>query len=225
MRTVTSDGTHIRSLREAKGWTQEEFAEATKYSVRTIQRIEASEDLPIYTLKRIADVLGVDLQAMTQQGIPYNDKSVKRLQLIESSEKLATVVVVLPNAELKNYLPEAFQQAIQIAQEMLPSERIIYIVGVEPGDSIRITLKMIAEDRHRFRSGFTSLKKKAGKLLRERLVITNAYARVYSKLNLFDEWHNDLRTRFETIGTNILWEALQILWTMTWAEVEEPGRE
>lgn len=54
-------GQKIKDLRIKKGMTQEELAEKTELSVRTIQRIENGEvDPRSYTLQAIASVLDVD---------------------------------------------------------------------------------------------------------------------------------------------------------------------
>jgi len=63
-------GTKIKELRLLKGLTQEELADKTGLSVRTIQRIESGEvDPRTYTLNALADALGVDLEAFTSQKI------------------------------------------------------------------------------------------------------------------------------------------------------------
>lgn len=59
-------GIKIRELRLLKGLTQEELAEKTGLSVRTIQRIENGEvDPRTYTLSALANALGVDLEEFT----------------------------------------------------------------------------------------------------------------------------------------------------------------
>jgi len=58
-------GQEIKKLRLDKGMTQEELAEKTKLSVRTIQRIENGEvDPRAYTLQTIASALNVDFEVL-----------------------------------------------------------------------------------------------------------------------------------------------------------------
>ncbi len=58
-------GELIRYLRFKKGMTQEELAEKTDISVRTIQRIENGEvDPRSYTLQRIASALEIDYKEL-----------------------------------------------------------------------------------------------------------------------------------------------------------------
>ncbi|GAB3568084.1 hypothetical protein GCM10027578_20140 [Spirosoma luteolum] len=53
-------GPQLTALRKQAGITQEELAERTQVTVRTIQRIERGESIPrAFTLKRIATALGV----------------------------------------------------------------------------------------------------------------------------------------------------------------------
>ncbi len=62
-------GLIIKELRIKKGFTQEDLAERTELSVRTIQRIENGEvDPRAYTLQMIAKALDVDYSL-------FNDKS------------------------------------------------------------------------------------------------------------------------------------------------------
>ena len=49
----------IAETRRAKGWTQDQMAEALGTATRALQRIEAGQNLTLYTLARIASVLGV----------------------------------------------------------------------------------------------------------------------------------------------------------------------
>lgn len=55
----------IIHFRKLKGITQETLAEITGLNVRTIQRIESGEvDPRLYTLKSIADALGVNMEEL-----------------------------------------------------------------------------------------------------------------------------------------------------------------
>lgn len=63
-------GQKIKELRILKGLTQEDLAEKTNLSVRTIQRIESGDvDPRTYTLNLLAEALGVDLEEFTREKI------------------------------------------------------------------------------------------------------------------------------------------------------------
>jgi transcriptional regulator with XRE-family HTH domain len=49
----------IAETRRARGFTQETFAEALGTATRNVRRIEAGQNLTLFTLARIATVLGV----------------------------------------------------------------------------------------------------------------------------------------------------------------------
>lgn len=75
----------IAKARKLKGFTQEELADKTNVTVRTIQRIENGESLPrAYTLKSIATALEMDYEDLIQQNSVetnspiINDKDEKR---------------------------------------------------------------------------------------------------------------------------------------------------
>src|SRR5687768_3440176 len=60
--TIAKKIIHFRKL---KGMTQETLSELTGLNVRTIQRIESGEvDPRLYTLKAIADALGINLEEL-----------------------------------------------------------------------------------------------------------------------------------------------------------------
>jgi len=68
-------GFRIQELRKQKGMTQEDLAEKTGLSVRTIQRIESGEvDPRSYTLNQIAEALGVDITDLTSEKEPEHGK-------------------------------------------------------------------------------------------------------------------------------------------------------
>lgn len=70
-------GQEIRKLRQQKGITQEELAERTNLSVRTIQRIENGEvDPRAYTLQTIASALDVDFEVLNQIRDEENSQAV-----------------------------------------------------------------------------------------------------------------------------------------------------
>lgn len=55
----------VKSGRLSKGLTQKELSEQTHISVRSIQRIENAELIPrSYTLKTIADALGISFESL-----------------------------------------------------------------------------------------------------------------------------------------------------------------
>ena len=75
---------NIKTLREQKHLTQEELAQQSGLSIRTIQRIEAGQKPKGHTAKILAKTLGVDLSSLTaseQQTETINYSLVKRINL------------------------------------------------------------------------------------------------------------------------------------------------
>lgn len=58
----------LREARQARGWSQEELAERTGLSVRTIQRIEGGGRPGLASTRLLADALGVDVAELTTSG-------------------------------------------------------------------------------------------------------------------------------------------------------------
>ena len=69
-------GKLVKELRIKKGMTQEELADLTELSARTIQRIENGEvDPRAYTLQMIAKALEVDFSIFTENESTENEDS------------------------------------------------------------------------------------------------------------------------------------------------------
>lgn len=66
----------VRKLRLQRGWSQEQLAQLSGLSVRTIQRIERGQTAGLESLKSIAAVLEVDLVTLTENGAEKMDKAV-----------------------------------------------------------------------------------------------------------------------------------------------------
>nr|WP_321237463.1 helix-turn-helix domain-containing protein [uncultured Psychroserpens sp.] len=74
----------IKTIRELKHLTQEELAEQSGLSVRTIQRIEAGQEPKGHTAKVLSKTLGLDLNSLSGQKFPeesINYTLVKRINL------------------------------------------------------------------------------------------------------------------------------------------------
>lgn len=59
-------GHRVRELRQAKGWTQEDFAEKLEIEGREVRRIEAGRNLTIRALLRLADALSTNIPDLFQ---------------------------------------------------------------------------------------------------------------------------------------------------------------
>lgn len=74
-------GEFIKQLRIKKGLTQEELADKTEISVRTIQRIESGDvDPRIFTLQSIADALGIEYEELISVEENDNINSVDKFE-------------------------------------------------------------------------------------------------------------------------------------------------
>ncbi|BFM13413.1 2TM domain-containing protein [Simiduia litorea] len=69
----------IRKLRLQKGWSQEQLAELSGLSVRTIQRIERGQTAGLETLKSLAAVFDVELSTLQPEATPMSDRNDTKL--------------------------------------------------------------------------------------------------------------------------------------------------
>jgi transcriptional regulator with XRE-family HTH domain len=63
-------GIIVRKLRLQRGWTQDQLAEFTGISVRSVQRIERGAEASLESLKALAAVFEVDLSTLQDGAIP-----------------------------------------------------------------------------------------------------------------------------------------------------------
>jgi XRE family transcriptional regulator, regulator of sulfur utilization len=63
-------GISVRKLRLQRGWTQDQLAEFTGISVRSVQRIERGAEASLESLKALAAVFEVDLSTLQDGAIP-----------------------------------------------------------------------------------------------------------------------------------------------------------
>ena len=95
----TSIAKKIIHFRKLKGITQEILAETTGLNVHTIQRIEAGEvDPRLYTLKSIADALGVNLEELLPEPTQHELNQLAILHITPAGFFLFPVIgnVLLP---------------------------------------------------------------------------------------------------------------------------------
>jgi uncharacterized Tic20 family protein len=95
----TSIAKKIIHYRKLKGITQETLSETTGLNVRTIQRIESGEvDPRLYTLKSIADALGVNLEELLPEPTQHELNQIAILHVTPAGFFLFPVIgnVMLP---------------------------------------------------------------------------------------------------------------------------------
>ncbi len=71
--TLTTEqmGKNIKAERTRRGWTQEELAERAGTSINTLANWErGTVKLPITGAVKVADCLGVSLDALFREGVP-----------------------------------------------------------------------------------------------------------------------------------------------------------
>lgn len=122
---------NIVSARQQKGLTQEELAELSGLSVRTIQRIENGESLPrSYTLKVIAKALGkhyedllkveTPIPVVADQQFPSNDRHFLQLFNLSCFTYLVIpwVHFMIPNYLLKKQ-GNLQKETVELGQKLL----------------------------------------------------------------------------------------------------------
>jgi transcriptional regulator with XRE-family HTH domain len=68
----------VRKLRLEKGWSQEQLAEISGLSVRTIQRMERGQKPSLETLKSLAAVFEIDISDLTKEAGMANQAQITK---------------------------------------------------------------------------------------------------------------------------------------------------
>jgi transcriptional regulator with XRE-family HTH domain len=103
----------LKKIREQKNLTQEELAEQSGISVRTIQRIEAGTDPKGYTLKTLASTLNISEKDLLKQKIPQQNFVENPIVPTEKHEVLNFTLIKIINLSsvpfawlpIANFLP------------------------------------------------------------------------------------------------------------------------
>jgi len=69
--------TIVRKLRMERGWTQEQLAQLTGLSVRSIQRIEQGQSCSLETQNAIAAVFGIERSILNSEGTSTNETALR----------------------------------------------------------------------------------------------------------------------------------------------------
>lgn len=136
----------LKKIREEKNLTQEELAEKSGISVRTIQRIEAGTDPKGYTLKTLVATLAISEKDLLEQEIPeeiqqetVTDKS---LPFIEKEEVFHSTLIKMINLSslpfawfpFVNFLPPLLimlftKEKSQIAKQIVSLQIFLAIIA------------------------------------------------------------------------------------------------
>lgn len=112
----------VRKLRLQRGWSQEQVAEMSGLSVRTIQRIERGQSVGLESLKSLAAVFEVELSQLHEPNIEQEDKTLNEENMTWEEQRaleyvrdvkgfyshLATFAIVMPFIFIVNYFSSPF---------------------------------------------------------------------------------------------------------------------
>lgn len=86
-------GKNVRTLREARSWTQEQLAEVAGVTARTIQRIESGQVPPsAETLMALASALDVDLDTLRRSPEEHAKLQAEALEAFEKAKERYAIV-------------------------------------------------------------------------------------------------------------------------------------
>jgi transcriptional regulator with XRE-family HTH domain len=78
-RTVEPDGQAIQRLRMQKGWRVEDLAKKAQCSLRTVENVESGENVYLFTLRRFAEALGVEVSTLMPGAMPPEQPKKERV--------------------------------------------------------------------------------------------------------------------------------------------------
>lgn len=119
----------IKTIRERKHLTQEELAEQSGLSVRTIQRIEAGQKPKGHTAKVLAQTLGMDLSSFNS---PEHPKEVVDYALVKRINLSSAFVCFIPllNIILPLLLSRNYKQNNSLTRGIITLQILWSIISV-----------------------------------------------------------------------------------------------
>lgn len=153
-----STGKLIKELRLKKGMTQEELAEKTDLSIRTIQRIEKGEvDPRAYTHQIIAEVLEVDFELLYSNNEPdivnesvslrkeHPGRYENRLNPVPKPEEWFHVNIIIDHPVVKVFVNNSLVPSLTVNQLSKRKSGMIGLCVGNNSDGYFRNLKVIKE--------------------------------------------------------------------------------
>jgi len=146
-RTVTPDGPTIQRLRIKKGWRVEDLAKKASCSVKTVKNFESGENVYLFTLKKFADALGVEVPVLIKPETPPEPLKEATAELPRKERRFRMQITV-------DFPFEEFDESVQLSGFMTMLKQIInakdemVVIGVAEGSTV-ITLEMSEYDIER----------------------------------------------------------------------------
>jgi len=124
-RTVVPDAEKIRLLRTRKGWTQDDLANHSRNSRKTVENLEAGKPTFLRTLSQIAQTLGVqpsDLM-LSKDRLPFRragtvSVSTGQAESKEVSEDKAALEIVI-GRDFESYTEEEQERLLAAIRDLL----------------------------------------------------------------------------------------------------------
>jgi len=127
----------IKNIRLSKGWSQEQLAQFSGLSVRTIQRVERGHSAGLESLKCIAAVLDIDISRITNMPVISNMNFLSAVPILEVSNLPASIkffsdALKFESRNLNSTTANVFRENSQIQlrssdKEIIPNFCIIYV--------------------------------------------------------------------------------------------------
>lgn len=89
---ATANSKKIKELREKRGWSQDQLAEMSRISLRTIQRVEKDGNCFIETIKAIASVFELDFKELLEEDFSKKFADIEFLTRIEYGKQIADII-------------------------------------------------------------------------------------------------------------------------------------
>ena len=119
----------IKAIREQKHLTQEELAEQSGLSVRTIQRIEAGQEPKGHTAKVLADILDLDVSSLSKSNKTTDSINYSLVKWINLSSAFVCFIPLL-NIVLPLILDRLYKQNNHLTKGIISLQILWSIVSI-----------------------------------------------------------------------------------------------
>ena len=126
----------IQKLRLKRGWSQQQLADASGLSVRTVQRIEAGQPASVETLKSIAAVFEVDFSTLD----PEKQMATTEIPLTEKQEAEAFEYVRRLRRFYQHCLRYVLVNFVLVAVNLIQTPERLWVLWVIGGWGLGLLL-------------------------------------------------------------------------------------
>jgi transcriptional regulator with XRE-family HTH domain len=200
-RTVQADGDAIRRLRRSQGWNVEDLAKQAKCSVKTVENIDKSANVYLFTLAKFAQALGVEPKDLMPASADAPLPVAEATRIPNATQISFTINMHFSSLDETRWLADYLEEIVRRAGVMGQ----IDVRSIREGASIVVELASSTEDAYRIAYALVESKLSGLNAVRVRMP-ANPYIAIAQqhRADIWQHWRSMAGTPRETAYTGYL---------------------